>query len=54
MGNIFTKIKVYFFENKNTDYAYDKSYKRLDFFDIDETPPVEYITYHPLVKVANN
>jgi hypothetical protein len=35
MGNVFQKIKIYFFENKKSDYAFDIAYKNLDFFDID-------------------
>jgi hypothetical protein len=47
MGNIISKIKIYFFETKKSDY--DLSYHRLDFFDIDnvQESPIESITYHP-------
>jgi hypothetical protein len=35
MGNVFQKIKIYFFENRKSDFAYDRAYHTLEFFDID-------------------
>jgi hypothetical protein len=45
MGNIISKIKIYFFQNKITDYEYHS----LEFFDINnvQESPIESITYHP-------
>jgi hypothetical protein len=56
MGNIISKIKIYFFQKNKTDYEYHKSYHRLEFFDINnvQESPIESITYHPLVTVVNN